>query len=358
MLTASAADYIRGPRPAYAAPSVCGESAVLGAIDRNFDYRDAHYLHARLDIVGFRGAHELHYRPSDATHLIGRTYCEATAVMNDNRPRPVWYLIGDDDGLCRDRRRCRVLPRRARPVARLRVPLRVRAALSLVQPVLLRPLRPLARAALGLAFCCATLPAATAGNVAGEFGFYVLSLSWAPSYCASAGAQANRQECGRDARYGFVVHGLWPQNAQGYPESCPSKFASRVPLGLGRRYFDIMPGMSLIGHEWRVHGTCTGLDQASYFRLVRKAREAVRVPSEFMPAAPARSIDPARVEAAFIAANPGIGRDGIAVTCRDRRIEEVRICLTKSLRFRSCPQVDAAACDRPRASMPRAGGGN
>ena len=114
-----------------------------------------------------------------------------------------------------------------------------------------------------------------------------------------------------------------------------------------------MPGMSLIGHEWRVHGTCTGLDQASYFRLVRKAREAVRVPSEFKPAAPARSIDPARVEAAFIAANPGIGRDGIAVTCRDRRIEEVRICLTKSLRFRSCPHVHAAACDRPRASTPR-----
>lgn len=95
VLTASAADYIR-PVPAaraYAAPSVCGESAVLGAIDRSFDYRNAHYLHAHLDIVGFRGAHELHYRPSDATHLIARTYCEATAVMNDNRPRPVWYLI-------------------------------------------------------------------------------------------------------------------------------------------------------------------------------------------------------------------------------------------------------------------------
>lgn len=243
-------------------------------------------------------------------------------------------------------------------MACLRVSLRVRAALSLVHPVLLQCLRPLARAAFGLAFCCAALPAAAAGNVAGDFGFYVLSLSWAPSYCASAGAHANRQECGRDARYGFIVHGLWPQNANGYPESCPSKFASRVPLGLGRKYFDIMPGMSLIGHEWRVHGTCTGLDQASYFRLVRKALEAVRVPSEFRPAAPARSIDPARVEAAFIAANPGISQDGIAVTCKDQRIEEVRICLTKSLRFRSCPRVDAAACNRPRASMPKAGRGD
>ena len=95
VLPASAADYIRAApaAPAYAAPSVCGDSAVLGVIDRNFDYRDAHYLHAGLDIVDLRAAREVGYRPSDETHLIGRTYCEATAVMNDHRARPVWYLI-------------------------------------------------------------------------------------------------------------------------------------------------------------------------------------------------------------------------------------------------------------------------
>ncbi len=94
VLPASAADYIQpGPAPAYAAPSVCGQKAVLGVIDHNFDYRDAHYLHAGLDIVDFRDAHLVSYRPSDETHLVGRTYCQATAVLNDNRPRPVWYLI-------------------------------------------------------------------------------------------------------------------------------------------------------------------------------------------------------------------------------------------------------------------------
>lgn len=95
ILPASAADYIRvaPAAPARAAPSACSDSTVLGVIDHNFDYRNAHYLHAGLDIVDFHGAHELGYRPSDATHLIARTYCEATVVMNDNRPRPVWYLI-------------------------------------------------------------------------------------------------------------------------------------------------------------------------------------------------------------------------------------------------------------------------
>ena len=207
---------------------------------------------------------------------------------------------------------------------------------------------------------CWPAPQATAAtaSVAGRFDFYVLALSWAPSYCAAAGLKANKQECGRDARYGFIVHGLWPQNEHGYPESCPSKLSSRVPRTLGERYADIMPGMSLIGHEWRTHGSCTGLDQASYFRLVRKAREAVRVPAEFGPAAPARSVDPARMEAAFIEANPGLDGDGIAVTCKAGRVEDVRICLTKSLQFRSCPAVHAEACGRSRVSLPRAGGEN
>lgn len=94
-LPASAADYIR-PAPmshAYASSSVCADGAVLGAIDHNFDYRNAHYLHANLDVVELRGIHETYERPADATHLIGRTYCEGTAVMNDHRNRPVWYVI-------------------------------------------------------------------------------------------------------------------------------------------------------------------------------------------------------------------------------------------------------------------------
>lgn len=94
-LPAAAADYIRTapPAAARAVPPVCGASAVLGAIDRNFDYRAARYLHAGLDIVDLRHPRLLSYRPSDATHLVGRTWCRATAVLNDHRRRAVWYLV-------------------------------------------------------------------------------------------------------------------------------------------------------------------------------------------------------------------------------------------------------------------------
>lgn len=240
-------------------------------------------------------------------------------------------------------------------MARLRGALHVRPALKPVPSLARRLFRMPWLAALALAVCLAAPPAADAGGVAGRFDFYVLALSWSPSYCAAAGARANRRECGGGARYGFVVHGLWPQTGRGHPRACPSRFSSRVPAELGRKYFDIMPGMGLIGHEWRAHGTCTGLDQAAYFRLVRKARETVRVPSGFAAPAPARVIDPDRLEAAFLAANPGMPRDGIAVTCREGRVEDVRICLTRALDFRSCPAVDAASCRRPRVVMPKAG---
>ena len=62
------------------------------------------------------------------------------------------------------------------------------------------------------------------------FDFYVLALSWSPSYCASFGDRANRQQCEADDPLGFVVHGLWPQFTTGYPTECPTD----RPLGVSR----------------------------------------------------------------------------------------------------------------------------
>ncbi|MGN6549023.1 MAG: ribonuclease T2 family protein [Pararhizobium sp.] len=186
---------------------------------------------------------------------------------------------------------------------------------------------------------------------AGQFDFYVLALSWSPSYCAAAGKRANKLQCGPGHHYGFIVHGLWPQAASGRLESCASSEPQRVPAELGRTLYDIMPGMSLIGHEWRAHGTCSGLSQTAYFDLVRKARQRVAVPDTFKRTPPA-TMAPANVEAAFVAANPGMPKDGIAVACSHDRLQEVRICLTRSLDFTSCGRVEAASCTQPSVSLP------
>ncbi|WP_425418789.1 ribonuclease T2 family protein [Oricola indica] len=187
------------------------------------------------------------------------------------------------------------------------------------------------------------------------FDFYVLALSWSPSYCASFGDRANRQQCEADDPFGFVVHGLWPQFTTGYPTECPTDRPLGVSRALSDSMLDIMPSTGLIRHEWREHGTCSGLSQDDYFTATRMAFEAIAIPASFAAASSIRTVDPDTVEDAFVTANPRMPDDAIAVTCDRRYLREVRICLSRDLAsFVACPEVDANTCSRDGAVMPAA----
>ncbi|MDZ7875009.1 MAG: ribonuclease T(2) [Rhizobium sp.] len=147
------------------------------------------------------------------------------------------------------------------------------------------------------------------------FAFYVLSLSWSPTFCDSDAAGRNREQCGEGKDFGWVVHGLWPQNESDWPENCPTPEGSRVPERIGRTVIDIMPSMGLIGHQWRKHGSCSGLGMSDYFKLVRQAHDTIRIPPEFSAGGSESRTSPQTVEAAFIRNNPGLTRSAVAVTC-------------------------------------------
>src|SRR5690606_25053211 len=122
--------------------------------------------------------------------------------------------------------------------------------------------------------------------------FYVLSLAWSPSYCALHGPGAPDQQCGEAQDRAFIVHGLWPQFEHGYPESCENEHPQRVPYALLEPMLDIMPSSGLIGHQWRKHGTCTGLDQEGYLRATRQAFHRIAVPEALSDAQTERRSDP------------------------------------------------------------------
>ncbi|MEQ8305893.1 MAG: ribonuclease [Hoeflea sp.] len=187
------------------------------------------------------------------------------------------------------------------------------------------------------------------------FDFYVLALSWSPAYCIAEGDRANRQQCAADRDLAFVVHGLWPQFETGYPEYCPSRQPERVPAQLGNNYLDILPSMGLIGHQWRKHGSCSGLNQKDYLDLTRAARESIVIPDDFALANLPGEIDAAEAEDAFVAANPGLSREGIAVKCERGMLREIRICLSTTLGFRDCPEVDRKGCTRNGLDVPEPG---
>jgi ribonuclease T2 len=189
---------------------------------------------------------------------------------------------------------------------------------------------------------------------AGRFDFYVLSLSWSPTFCASQGGGRTDQQCSTDKDFRFIVHGLWPQYENGYPDFCDTKEPGRVPQSLGEPLFDMMPSMGLIGHQWRKHGSCTGLTQRDYFGKLREAFSRIKLPADLARGETAVTLSADQIEDKFVAANPGMSRRGISTSCEGRRLEEIRICLTKDLQFRDCAEVDRDGCRISQITLPPA----
>jgi ribonuclease T2 len=193
----------------------------------------------------------------------------------------------------------------------------------------------------------------------GEFDYYVLSLSWSPSFCEEADERGNRgrsqAQCG-GRPFSFVVHGLWPQYEHGFPEYC-QRPSPRLDRNIMTSMLDLMPAPGLIYNEWDKHGTCAGLGERAYFETIRKARAAIKIPPEFLQLSEAKTIAPDDIEAAFIKANPGLSTSAMAVTCNRTRLSEVRICMSKDLQFHDCAEIARRACSRDQVTMPPVRGG-
>jgi ribonuclease T2 len=184
----------------------------------------------------------------------------------------------------------------------------------------------------------------------GDFDYFLLSLSIAPSFCTLSPANQAKQECRSLTEAAFqetplTVHGLWPNRAgvsvNRQPQDCPGRPyvepAEDVQAAL-RRY---MPGGSGLAHyEWRKHGTCSGLSSDRYFAAVAKlAQHANDTIGAVMRSK--GMLGHSIVIADLLAA---VGREdatlapAIVVDCRHPRgggealVEEIRITLSKDLR--------------------------
>jgi ribonuclease T2 len=166
----------------------------------------------------------------------------------------------------------------------------------------------------------------------GQFDYYLLTLSWSPSYCLTH--QQDRTQCGGKG-YGFVLHGLWPQfDAGNWPEFCSTDVT--LPPDAMQIGKTLYPNPNLMEHEWQRHGTCSGLDAATYFRTADQALAAVHVPSEFAAPRSNQSMTGSQIASEFRKANPSISEDGLTVACGRGELTEVRVCLTRNLTPRSC----------------------
>ena len=125
---------------------------------------------------------------------------------------------------------------------------------------------------------------------------------------------------------------------------------------------DIMPSRSLIIHEYRKHGTCSGLSPEGFYGLSRRLFTSVKIPPRFVMPNDDFSVSPGEVVNAFVDANPELKPDMLGVACGGpgNRMREVRICFTREGTPTRCGRNEEQArlCRSPLMHVPptRSGG--
>ena len=195
-------------------------------------------------------------------------------------------------------------------------------------------------------------------NIAGEFDYYSMVLSWSPTYCATSDRKKPDQQCeGRGNRdYAFVLHGLWPQYERGYPDTCWTKQRPFVPRRTINQMLDIMPSPGLVIHEYKKHGTCSGLSPESYYQLSRVLYKKIKIPSRYVRPVKQQMVGVDQLKQEFVDANPGLRTSMMAVSCRGsgNRLRELRFCFSREGKFRACGRNESQKrmCNAKRMFVP------
>lgn len=217
-----------------------------------------------------------------------------------------------------------------------------------------RPRRRLLAAAALLAAGLVTAGFKPAPDKPGAFDYYALTLSWSPTYCETEARGERDPQCAGPRHYAFVLHGLWPQHERGWPENCDIGKRPWIPQAVIDGMLDIMPAKGLVIHQYRKHGTCSGLSPEEYYALSRRLFEKVRIPARYLAPREPVTVSPEQIESDFLKTNPELRPDMISIACSRRHLREVRICFSRELDFRACGENEQQSrlCRSERIVMP------
>jgi len=230
----------------------------------------------------------------------------------------------------------------------------------------------------------ASFAQADRGGMPGDFDYYVLSLSWSPTYCngrdgGGGGRAREDDDDDRDSRsggrgygrdggeqcngvrpYAFVLHGLWPQyERKGWPENCQGTNRPWVPGEVIDGMMDIMPSRRLVINEYKKHGVCSGFDPRQYFDAARQVYRSIHIPEQFQDLSQPLTESPEEIKGAFLKANGQLTADMIQIACSRNLLREVRVCLTKELTPRPCSrnEQNRRLCTYDTVTLPPVRGG-
>lgn len=171
---------------------------------------------------------------------------------------------------------------------------------------------------------------------------YTLALSWSPEFCRTRkGDPAHETQCGGGiGRFGFILHGLWPEGTGAPPQWCPSRIAPSAETI--RRNLCMTPSPALIAHEWAKHGTCMAATPDRYFRDAQRLFGRLRFPDMGLLSRK-DGLTAGDLRRALVERNPALR--GYAIRLRANRagwLTEAHVCYGRTFRPQRCRDAGLA----------------
>lgn len=174
---------------------------------------------------------------------------------------------------------------------------------------------------------------------------YTLAASWSPEYCRSG--RGTMQCLGRNGRFGFILHGLWPEAQRGAPPQWCSTTPRPSPELL-RRNLCMTPAPNLLEHEWAKHGSCMVRTPEAYFRTASILWQSLRWPDADRLSRQ-KDLTVGDLRRAFTLANRDWRPEQVGVVLgRNGWLREIRLCYGRDFMPQACPRSSFG----PRDSTP------
>ncbi|WP_322266438.1 hypothetical protein [Hydrocarboniphaga sp.] len=184
---------------------------------------------------------------------------------------------------------------------------------------------------VALAAVLSLLPCAEVGAAGNN---WVMTLSWSPQYCEQ-NKRSTELQC--SGEYYFVNFGLQAAGKVGdasFRDSCPHAALDQDEQD---RWLWTIPNVERIRYVWAEQGACSGLDQSAYYTQMDYASRRVDIPEVYSAVERRTSTSPSAIRAAFLAANPEMREESIALHCDAYWLSEVRVCFDENMQFTQCP---------------------
>ena len=165
---------------------------------------------------------------------------------------------------------------------------------------------------------------------------YTLAVSWSPEFCKGREGEArHRTQCsGRNGRFGFVVHGLWPEGRSSWPQWC--RTSRQLSPAEARRNMCMSPSAALLARQWTKHGSCMVRKPETYFKVTRILWDGLTMPDADRLSRE-NGLKAGRLREAFAIANPGWPEEAVGIKLNQRGwLQELRLCYAKDFMPTRC----------------------